>query len=76
MRFNRIPLIAFALLVAQAVPVAGAQAKPNATVYITRTGHKYHRVWCRYLRRSSIPVKLSQVKAQGETPCSVCLPPR
>jgi len=76
MRFNRIPLIAFALLVAQAVPVAGAQAKPNPTVYITRTGHKYHRAECRYLRRSSIPVKLSQAKAQGETPCSVCLSPR
>jgi hypothetical protein len=76
MRFARVPLIAFALLVAQAVPVAVLQAKPNPTVYITRTGHKYHSFGCRYLRQSCIAVKLSDAKAQGETPCSVCLPPR
>jgi len=75
MRFARVPLIAFALLVAQAVPVAVAHAKPNPTVYITRTGHKYHSFGCRYLRRSCIAVKLSKAKQMGETACSVCYPP-
>lgn len=46
------------------------------TVYITKTGTKYHRAGCRYLRRSSIPISLEEAKARGYTPCSVCNPPR
>jgi len=45
------------------------------TVYITRTGKKYHRDGCRYLRSSRIPVSLKDAKANGYTPCSVCRPP-
>lgn len=41
-------------------------------VYITRTGSKYHRSRCRYLRSSKIKVKLSEAKAKGLEPCSVC----
>ncbi len=44
------------------------------TVYITRTGSKYHRAGCRYLRQSCIPVKLSVAISQGYEPCSVCDP--
>jgi len=50
-------------------------AQEEVTVYVTRTGRKYHRVGCRYLRRSSIPMKLSEAKARYG-PCSVCKPPR
>ena len=75
MRLVRVPLIAFALLITQALPVAVAQAKPNPTVSITRTGHKYHSFGCRYLRQSCIAVKLSKAKKMGETGCSVCYPP-
>lgn len=46
------------------------------TVYITDTGDKYHSLGCRYLSRSSIPLSLSEAKARGYTPCSVCRPPR
>ncbi len=53
----------------QLVPIA------DVTVYITRTGAKYHRAGCRYLARSCIPVKLSDAKKMGYTPCSVCGPP-
>lgn len=45
-------------------------------VYITRTGSKYHRAGCRYLRKSSIPITLKKAKSGGYTPCSVCNPPR
>ena len=45
------------------------------TVYITRTGAKYHRAGCRYLRQSCIPINLSDAK-QSYDPCSVCDPPR
>lgn len=45
----------------------------EVTVYITRTGAKYHRAGCRYLSRSKIPVSLSDAK-RSYSPCSVCKP--
>ena len=46
----------------------------NKVVYTTNTGRKYHRAGCRYLRKSKIKIKLSEAKAQGLTPCSICCP--
>lgn len=43
------------------------------TVYITRTGAKYHRGSCRYLRYSKISISLERAK-QNYEPCSVCRP--
>lgn len=43
------------------------------TVYITRTGAKYHRSSCRYLKYSKIPISLEKAK-QNYGPCSVCRP--
>jgi hypothetical protein len=65
----------------QPAPQASLSGQPrqdpqSQTVYITRTGKKYHRAGCGYLRRSSIPVKLKDAKANGYTPCAVCNPPR
>ena len=45
------------------------------TVYVTRTGKKYHRGGCRYLRRSKIPIALSSAKLRYG-PCSLCGPPQ
>lgn len=45
-----------------------------AQVYVTRTGDKYHRAGCRYLRRSQIPMSLKDAEAHGYRPCSVCRP--
>lgn len=45
------------------------------TVYITRTGSKYHRANCRHLRRSKIPTDLEAALANGYEPCRVCHPP-
>ena len=45
------------------------------TVYITKTGKKYHRDGCRYLK-SRIPISLKDAKANGYMPCSVCRPPQ
>jgi len=44
-------------------------------VYITKTGKKYHRWDCRYLRKSSIPISLTEAKRRGYTPYKVCKPP-
>jgi len=53
-------------------PVAPKAQPQDRTVYITRTGHKYHAAGCRYLSKSSIPISLKDAQAQGYTPCSVC----
>jgi len=41
-----------------------AQVEPATdTVYVTRTGPKYHRGSCRYLRKSKIPMPLKEAAA-------------
>lgn len=53
-----------------------AQSDPQTqTVYVTRTGKRYHRDGCRYLASSKIPMSLKDAKAKGYTPCKVCRPP-
>ncbi|MDO4491388.1 MAG: LapB repeat-containing protein [Lachnospiraceae bacterium] len=49
-----------------------AMASTGQTVYITRTGSKYHRGGCQYLRDSCIETSLSDAQAMGLTPCSRC----
>ena len=56
-------------------PTPPPAQKKDATVYVTKTGKKYHRDGCRYLSKSRIPIGLSNAKAQGYGPCSVCNPP-
>lgn len=51
-----------------------AQSVTDPTVYVTRTGKKYHKEGCQYLRLSSIPMKLSEA-TQKYTACSKCSPP-
>jgi hypothetical protein len=46
----------------------------EVTVYVTKTGGKYHRSNCSYLRKSSIPMKKSDAIAAGYTACSRCNP--
>ena len=54
---------------------AEPEETPSETVYITRTGSKYHKAGCRYLRSSKIPISLEKAKA-SYGPCSRCGPPR
>ena len=51
------------------------QPLEDVTVYVTRTGKKYHRDGCSSLRRSNIPISLAEAKQQYG-PCSRCNPPR
>ena len=44
------------------------------TVYITKTGSKYHTSSCSYLSKSKINIDLSEAKEKGFTPCSRCKP--
>ena len=44
----------------------------NQTVYITRTGKKYHTEDCRYLAKSCIPIDIREAEERDYTPCKVC----
>lgn len=55
-------------------PAQEQTQKKSITVYVTKTGEKYHRDGCRYLSKSKIPISLDNAKALY-TPCSVCNPP-
>jgi hypothetical protein len=74
--------LCLALLWPVVLPVVGQQGiraqsdQQTQTVYITRTGKKYHRDGCRYLASSKIPVSLKDAKARGYTACKVCHPPK
>jgi hypothetical protein len=55
----------------QSEPPRTEQAK-DCVVYVTRTGHRYHRAGCRYLRRSAFKTTRSAAIAHGFTPCLIC----
>lgn len=45
----------------------------NSTiVYVTKTGKKYHKGGCSYLKNSKIEITLSEAQSKGYTPCSKC----
>lgn len=44
------------------------------TVYTTKTGEKYHKSSCRYLKYSKKEYTLDRAKALGFSACSVCKP--
>lgn len=45
------------------------------TVYVTKTGSKYHRASCQHLSKSSTAIELSDAIARGYEPCKTCRPP-
>lgn len=45
------------------------------TVYITKTGEKYHKVTCHYLRYSRYPIFLQDAKDKAYEACKICKPP-
>jgi len=72
-------LIAFLLLDNILGNISSETPTPQTStivVYITKTGSKYHRDGCRYLRSSKISVSLAEAKEAGYNPCSVCDPPQ
>lgn len=43
-------------------------------VYVTTTGHKYHRKYCRYLIHSTLTELPRSEASKGYAPCKVCKP--
>lgn len=56
------------------VPANRITNQQETTVYITRTGEKYHRGSCRYLSKSKISTTKSQAVKNGYGACKVCKP--
>jgi hypothetical protein len=52
------------------------EAVRDPTVFRTVYGTHYHRGGCFYLKKSCIPLLLSEARAASLEPCSRCLPPR
>jgi hypothetical protein len=73
-RFLPAALLLLAFLSVEAL-LAQQSAQNDPIVYVTKTGEKYHVGSCRYLRQSTIAMKLSEAEKRY-TPCSVCKPPR
>ena len=44
------------------------------TVYITKTGEKYHKKSCRFLKYSKKEIQLKKALNLGYVPCKVCKP--
>lgn len=45
----------------------------DKTVYITKTGKKYHVEDCDYLKKSKIPIKLKDLNKDEYKPCKLCI---
>lgn len=43
-------------------------------VYVTKSGSKYHKGTCHYLKKSKIKTTKTEAKNAGYSPCSVCKP--
>ena len=53
-----------------------AQEDPaKLTVYVTKTGQKYHREGCSSLRKSKIAVSVKEAVERGFGACKICNPP-
>ena len=55
-------------------PTIFHQDKKEETVYITRTGKKYHRDGCKHLSKSKVAIKRKDAEARGYEACKVCKP--
>ncbi len=44
----------------------------SKTVYITKTGKRYHEKGCKHLKKSSIPVNMDDAISNNYSPCKSC----
>jgi hypothetical protein len=70
-------LVSISLLLCMTISMSGTAtaASGSTTVYITRTGTKYHNAGCSYLKSSKTAISLADAVAAGYTPCSKCCSP-
>jgi hypothetical protein len=51
---------------------SASKEQKECTVYVTRTGKRYHQGWCRSLSQSKIPMTRTEAIQRGYTPCKLC----
>ena len=56
-------------------PAAQQNDADEATVYVTKTGRKYHREGCTHLSHSKTPLSIDDANDRGYGPCRSCGPP-
>lgn len=72
--------LVFGLLLPAASDVQGGVAtyavteQKDTTVYITKSGEKYHKAGCRYLSKSQIKTTKKEAIKNGYGACKVCKP--
>lgn len=49
-------------------------SKAGNTVYLTKSGTKFHREGCKSLAKSKIPISYEDATARGFEPCTLCKP--
>ncbi len=74
MRFNHFLTMRLHCLLWCIFIIAACSSSDAQTVYITKTGAKYHDGSCRYLSRSKIEIEFQEAIDRGYTACSVCDP--
>ena len=62
-------------LVLLILSVAFTTLVSSQEVFTTKTGEKYHKSTCRYLKYSKYKIELEKAIQLGYDPCSVCKPP-
>jgi endonuclease YncB( thermonuclease family) len=50
-------------------------ANGDVTVYLAKSGIKYHNKSCRSVKKGATAIKLKEARAKGYLPCKVCKPP-
>lgn len=54
--------------------LSGRYMPNEETVYVTKTGTKYHKSSCRYVAKSKIAITKTEAQKKGYKACSVCKP--
>lgn len=54
--------------------LSGRYMPNEETVYVTKTGTKYHKSTCRYVAKSKIAMPKTEAQNKGYKACSVCKP--
>jgi methylphosphotriester-DNA--protein-cysteine methyltransferase len=57
------------------IAAAGYAASGDTTVYITKTGEKYHTERCTSVKNSKIAISLAAAVTRGFEACKRCKPP-
>jgi peptidoglycan hydrolase CwlO-like protein len=52
--------------------VSNTNVNESEYVYVTRTGSKYHQIWCSYLSNSCLSMTLDDALSAGYDACSRC----